>query len=206
MSEIEITDPSADFTQRYLQSFREDLPADETKAVLQDQSQSGWLAWGKTMEVTRLTGWEEIAWEIDETCAEGLAIFREAISSPEWWQTASNSRASRRITDRQVADHWAQEDTRTYPSATHIDLILSLAQLFGIQIFEATRPIIEGYLAEMEEKKIYDRHKMRALWEFLAGVLRGSEEWPGKDRKAFWKWLEGKLPELFGNIRHDTTK
>jgi len=90
MSEVEITDPSADFTEKYLASFREDLPEDETKAVLQDRSQSGWLAWGKTMEVTRLTGWEETAWEIDQTCAEGLAIFKDVISSPEWWQKVSH--------------------------------------------------------------------------------------------------------------------
>jgi proteasome activator subunit 4 len=36
--------------------------------------------------------------------------------------------------------------------------------------------------------------------------LRGTEEWPGKDRAAFWEWLTPKLPDLFGNIRHDTTK
>lgn len=86
MSEIEITDASAGFTERYLASCRDSLPEDETKAVLQDRSQSGWLAWGKKMEVTRLTGWEEIAWEIDPTCAEGLGIFQEVISDPEWWQ------------------------------------------------------------------------------------------------------------------------
>jgi len=68
------------------------------------------------------------------------------------------------------------------------------------------RPIVESYLAEMEEKKVYDRHKMRAMWEFLAGLLRGSEEWKGKDRKVFWDWFSAKLPELFANIRHDTTK
>lgn len=68
------------------------------------------------------------------------------------------------------------------------------------------RPIVESYLAEMEEKKVYDRHKMRAMWEFLAGLLRGSEEWMGKDRKVFWDWFSAKLPELFANIRHDTTK
>nr|GFD60585.1 hypothetical protein [Tanacetum cinerariifolium] len=80
-----------------LKSFREPLPEDETKAVLQDRLQTGWLAWGKTMEVVRLTGWEERAWAIDPACQEGLKAFEEVISSEGWWQ--------------KVADHWAQEDT-----------------------------------------------------------------------------------------------
>ena len=73
-------------------------------------------------------------------------------------------------------------------------------------VFEATKPIMEHYLSEMDETKVYDRHKMRALWEFLSGLLRGSEEWSGRDRAEFWTWVSAKLPELFNNIRHDTTK
>lgn len=84
--------------------------------------------------------------------------------------------------------------------------MLSLTQLFGKPVFEATKPIIEGYLSEMNSTKTYDRHKVRALWEILSGLLRGSEEWPGTDRAEFWGWLTPKLPELFNNIRHDTTK
>ena len=53
---------------------------------------------------------------------------------------------------------------------------------------------------------MYDRHKTRAMWELISGLLRGSEEWPGRDRAAFWEWLTPLLPELFQNIRHDTTK
>lgn len=114
--------------------------------------------------------------------------------------------SSARLNPFQIADYWAQEDNRTYPSATHIDFVLSLAQLFGKPVLEAIKPIVEGYLSVMDSQKVYDRHKMRALWEFLAGLLRGSEEWPGRDRADFWAWFTPKLPELFNNIRHDTTK
>ena len=58
----------------------------------------------------------------------------------------------------------------------------------------------------MESTKVYDRHKTRAMWEFISGLLRGSEEWSGRDRTAFWDWLTPLLPDLFNNIRHDTTK
>lgn len=84
--------------------------------------------------------------------------------------------------------------------------MLAVAQIYGLPILEAIKPIVDGYLAEMDSSKVYDRHKMRAIFEFISGLLRGTEEWPGRDRAAFWDWFTPKLPELFGNIRHDTTK
>ncbi|OCF42973.1 proteasome activator subunit 4 [Kwoniella heveanensis CBS 569] len=190
--EIELTDTTPSFTQKYLASFREPLPDDESQAVLQDRQETGWLAWGKKIEVTRLSGWDEESWVVEEGSKPGTELVQGMISAEGWWQS--------------VADHWAQENERNYPSATHIDFVLALAQLYGPPIFNAIKPIVEAYMKEMDDTKVYDRHKMRAMWEFLAGLLRGSMEWSGKDRKEFWGWFEAKLPELFANIRHDTTK
>jgi proteasome activator subunit 4 len=105
-----------------------------------------------------------------------------------------------------MATFWAQEDTRNYPSSSNIDLVIASTQLFGPVISDLIRPIIDGYLAEMSATKIYDRHKTRALWELLTGILRGSGDWSGNKRKQLWNWATPKLPELFSNIRHDTTK
>lgn len=207
MREIPITNPGLDFTDKYLAAFREPLPEDETQVMLQDKLQTGWLAWGKKIEVYRFTGWDEQAWPIDPTSKDALAVFETAISAPGWWEKVCFIVCLlTTMLMRQIAEFWSQEGERTYPSATHIDFVLSLSQLYGISVFEAVRPIIEAYMSEMDAKKVYDRHKMRALWEFLAGLLRGSEEWPGKDRARFWEWLTPKLPELFSSIRHDTVK
>ena len=84
-SEIDLTDTSHDFTRRYLAAFREALPEDESKAVLHDRLDSGWLAWGTKMEVTRLAGWNEQAWEVDPACHPAVQIFQEHISGPDWW-------------------------------------------------------------------------------------------------------------------------
>jgi len=167
--EIELTDTSPAFTQQYLQAFRQPIPeGKEAEVMLQDRLDSGWLVWGKTMEVSRLAGWEEQAWKIDEGCLPATDMLKELMGQDGWWQ--------------KLADQWAQEDTRNYPSATHIDFVLSIAQIHGLPILEAIKPIVDGYLAEMDTSKVYDRHKMRAIFEFVSGLLRGTEEWPGKDR------------------------
>ena len=87
--EVDLTDTSLDFTGRYLAAFREGLPEDESKAVLQDRLDTGWLAWGTRMEVTRLPGWDEQAWTADPACQPAVQIFEETISAPGWWQEVS---------------------------------------------------------------------------------------------------------------------
>nr|XP_018259276.1 proteasome activator subunit 4 [Kwoniella dejecticola CBS 10117]OBR81434.1 proteasome activator subunit 4 [Kwoniella dejecticola CBS 10117] len=190
--DIDLTDTSPEFTQKYLASFKDPLPQDESQALLQDRQETGWLAWGKKIEVSRLSGWDEISWTCEAPSQEGSNLIQSMMVEEGWWQ--------------KIADHWAQESERNYPSATHIDFILALTQLYGPPIYHAIKPIVENYLAEMENTKVYDRHKTRAMWEFLAGLVRGSMEWSGKDRKEFWAWFGGRLGELFGNIRHDTIK
>ena len=44
------------------------------------------------------------------------------------------------------------------------------------------------------------------MYEFITGMVRGSEDWAGKDRHALWAWFAPKLPELFAAVRHDTIK
>lgn len=205
--EISLEDTSPEFTQRYLASFRE-TPEDESKVVLQDRQQSGWLAWGNTLEVSRFTGWDEPLFPVEEASLPGKELIGKFISCEGWWERVSLFSISHVdvLMISQLASLWAQENERNYPSATHIDFILALSQLYGSSILHSIRPIVEGYLAEMESTKVYDRHKTRAMWEFLAGVLRGSMEWSGKDRKNFWDWFTPRLPELRANIRHDTIK
>ncbi|EIW66071.1 hypothetical protein TREMEDRAFT_35609 [Tremella mesenterica DSM 1558] len=180
---IELTDTSEEFSKRYLSSFREPLPEDPTQAQLQDRTTTGWFVWGKTMEVVRLNGWEEQSWIIDPSSKEALEVVNEIVNKPGLWQS--------------VADYWAQEDNRKYPSSTHIDFVLCIAQIVGISLFHSI---------QMDRTKVYDRHKVRAMWEFLAGFLRGLEEWTGKERAEFWEWLTPRLRELYGMIRHDTVK
>jgi len=88
---VDLTDTSPAFTQRYLSAFREELPADESKAELQDRLDTGWLVWGKQIEVARLSGWEEETWTIDAESKPGLAIAETAMNDPGWWQTVSAS-------------------------------------------------------------------------------------------------------------------
>lgn len=86
-SEIELGDTSPEFTQRYLESFRDPLPEDQSKAALQDRLSTGWLAWGKTMEVSRMTGWDEYEFFVDDDCKPGVEQIKPIIESQEFWQT-----------------------------------------------------------------------------------------------------------------------
>lgn len=178
-----------DFTTNYLQAFREDP---KPNSVLQDRIDSGWLCWGRKMEVSRFSGWDETVFDLEAACKPAVGSVDAAIADPAWW--------------KMLADFWSQEETRNYPSANHIDLILALCQVIGRPVFDQIRPLVEGMVAGMEEKKVYDRHITRAVWELLAGLLRGTWEWSGKDRQDFWDWFAPLLPELFRNIRQDTVK
>lgn len=192
--EIELTDTSSSFTEKYLDSFRNDLPDDKSgkEIVLQDSSESGWLAWGKTLRGARFRGWDEPEFPIDADSQPSVDIVAEVIRDKLFW--------------RKLADHWAQEDQRNYPSANHIDFVLMLCEVYGREIFEAIAPIVEGFMQDVQVHDEATRHKTRAMWELLAGLIRGHEEWCGRDRQDFWAWFTPKLPELFNNIRHDTVK
>jgi len=86
---IDLTDTSDAFVQSYFQSFKEPPPKDGSQAMMQDRSDTGWLVWGKTMEVSRMTGPEEDAFCMDESSTEGVAIIREVMTGPTFWQTVS---------------------------------------------------------------------------------------------------------------------
>lgn len=188
-SKIDLTKQDAGFTERYLKAFREEPTED---SVLQDRIDTGWLAWGREMEVTRFAKWDEQVFHLEEACKPAIDIVVAAVEKDEWWQ--------------KLAEFWSQEETRNYPSANHIDLILALCQIVGLPILEKIKPVVDKLMADMDEKKVYDRHQTRAVWEFLAGLLRGTWEWPGKDRQQFWEWFTPLLPKLFHNIRQDTVK
>jgi proteasome activator subunit 4 len=86
-TEIELKDTSEAFVQQYFRSFREPPPEDGSQALMQDRSDTGWLVWGKTMELGRMTGPDEDAYCMDETSQEGVAIIKNVMTGPNFWQT-----------------------------------------------------------------------------------------------------------------------
>lgn len=88
-TEIELKDTSDAFVQQYFQSFKEPPPEDGSQALMQDRSDTGWLVWGKTMELGRMTGPDEDAYCMDETSIEGVSIIKDVMTGPTFWQTVS---------------------------------------------------------------------------------------------------------------------
>lgn len=85
--EMTLADTSPAFTESYLQSFRLPLPEDPTKVALLDRLDTGWLAWGRKMEVARLTGWDEYEEYADKACQPGIDQIATVVQSKEFWQT-----------------------------------------------------------------------------------------------------------------------
>lgn len=183
-----ITDGPGYFKE-YIASFLEE-PSEES--VLHDRPGTGWLCWGKEMEVSRFSKWDEQIWHLEPACQPAMEAVITAVADPEWW--------------KKLSDFWSQEETRNYPSSAHIDFILMLCQVVGRPVLDQIKPLVESIMADMDEKKVYDRHVYRAMWEFLSGLLRGTWEWPGRDRKDFWDWFTPLLPELLRMVRSDTVK
>lgn len=92
--EIELTDTSPAFTQQYLAAFRQPLPQDETQAMLQDRLDTGWLVWGKKMEVARLSGWEEEPWTYEAACKPAVDVIAEVMGQSDFWRVVSRSTMS----------------------------------------------------------------------------------------------------------------
>jgi proteasome activator subunit 4 len=86
-STIPLTDTTATFTRQYLDAFRSDVT--EETVILQDRLETGWLVWGKEMETSRLSGWDEQAWKIDERCRPGLDLIQSIMQQDGWWQQVS---------------------------------------------------------------------------------------------------------------------
>lgn len=88
-TEIELNDTSPAFTQQYLAAFRQPVSEKQESTMLQDRLDSGWLVWGKTMEVSRLSGWDEQAWTIDPGCLPAMDMLKDMMNEGDWWQKVS---------------------------------------------------------------------------------------------------------------------
>jgi proteasome activator subunit 4 len=88
-TEIELTDTSKAFTEQYLAAFRQPVPEKQETAMLQDRLDTGWLVWGKKMEVSRLSAWEEEGWTIDVGSMPAIKMLKDLKSQEGWWQKVS---------------------------------------------------------------------------------------------------------------------
>lgn len=87
--EIDLTDTTPAFTEQYLAAFRQPVPEQQETVMLQDRLDTGWLVWGKTMEVSRLSGWDEQAWRIDPDCQPAIEMLDGIFNAAGWWKKVS---------------------------------------------------------------------------------------------------------------------
>jgi hypothetical protein len=90
-----------------------------------------------------------------------------------------------------VADYWAQEDTRSHPSAGNIDAVIASSQLFGPVIFELIKPIVDGMVGQQQEASmgLVDPQITRVVWQYptrysqmLVHLYRVPDQWQGSTK------------------------
>lgn len=167
------------FTDAFLAKFREPLSAEST---LVDKLSTGWLVWGDKFSAYSLNEQGEAHW--DESSRKALEIMREQLVSASFWQ--------------EMLKHLSQEHTRDYLALDNVTVIKSIFQIFQDEPLDAALPLVNKMLADN------DRHKQRAVAEFIGGLLRGAKHWPMSKQKKVHDWLTPIWPKIFESINLDT--
>ncbi|KZT61232.1 hypothetical protein CALCODRAFT_447468 [Calocera cornea HHB12733] len=95
---------------------------------------------------------------------------------------------------------YAQESSGSGKDARHdnVRFIMRIFKILESEPLERTIAVIEPLLDDK------DRFKQRAAAEVLAGLLRGSKNWPRKANERLWSWITPRLPGIFDRITPDT--
>ncbi|BGP18854.1 hypothetical protein JCM10213_003509 [Rhodosporidiobolus nylandii] len=172
----------ADFTEKFVNSFKEPLSKD---TQLHDKASTGWLVWGDSMEYYSVPDEEKSTFEWDPTSSDTLEQLRAILMQQAWWDT--------------FIQHLAMEKSIDYLAADVCMLVKSIFQVYEDAPFEFVLPAVEGLIADKT-----DRHKQRAAGELIGGMVRGSKHWPMVKQRRLWEWLAPKLPAIFDSITPET--
>ncbi|WFD34224.1 Proteasome activator BLM10 [Malassezia cuniculi] len=157
-------------TQEYCAAYEAQFTAAiGSESRLRDGGEDGWLMWSPFDDYATLpTEW--MPWE-SESRAAVEAVRR--VTNAEWW-------------DR-LADHLAHETERDYLSAESIQFLKSIVQVLGDSVLSFVQPLVERLVEER------NRHKQRAAAELIAGLLRGSKNWPAEASERVVVWADSLL-------------
>ncbi|KZP00936.1 ARM repeat-containing protein [Calocera viscosa TUFC12733] len=95
---------------------------------------------------------------------------------------------------------YSQESSGSGKDARHdnVRFIMRIFKLLEDEPLERVITVVEPLLDDK------DRFKQRAAAEVLAGLLRGSKNWPRKSSERLWSWISPRLPGIFDRITPDT--
>ncbi|KAF5337321.1 hypothetical protein D9611_003207 [Ephemerocybe angulata] len=153
-----------------------------------DKVNTGFLTWGKTIDVYRPATEPSIQWE--SLSAPVLAAIFEVISRETYF--------------KDLTVLWGQEPTK--PSSTisirseYYKLIKYMAKIYGAgewvtRLLEVTNDLVADA----------DKFKQRAGADYIAGILRGSKHWGEAASHDLWTWLGGRLDLIYSQMKPETT-
>ncbi|TIC14990.1 hypothetical protein E3Q14_00482 [Wallemia mellicola] len=171
-------------TEKYLQAFKQPIVEWNEDVQLQDKTQSGWLCWGRTLDVYGLppTDHFPFEWEVDSSAS--IKAITDTVMSSEWWY--------------KFVSQLSIESSSNGPSYDHVNFIKSIFAM-SEKPLGLLKSVIEPLLEDVS-----DRHKQRAASELLSGLLRGIKHWPKYALDDLWNWLTPKFPQFLGNVRPDS--
>lgn len=75
----------------------------------------------------------------------------------------------------------------------------SVCQTFEDRFLPFIKPVVETHVLDQT-----DRHKVRAGYELLSGLLRGAKHWPISKSTSLMAWVEDLLPKAVKAVRTET--
>ncbi|KAF6766226.1 hypothetical protein DFP72DRAFT_838774 [Ephemerocybe angulata] len=153
-----------------------------------DKVNTGFLTWGKTIDVYRPATEPSIQWE--SLSAPVLAAIFEVISRETYF--------------KDLTVLWGQEPTKSSSTISirseYYKLIKYMAKIYGAgewvtRLLEVTNDLVADA----------DKFKQRAGADYIAGILRGSKHWGEAASHDLWTWLGGRLDLIYSQMKPETT-
>ncbi|THH19718.1 hypothetical protein EW146_g1513 [Bondarzewia mesenterica] len=185
---IAVTDPSHDFTARFLESFKKpiDLDSKDPEPIFVETAVAGWAAWSSTISgyappypTKRVLK----PWEMESQPA--IAVIQDVAQDPKYWKS--------------LETHFTAETHADTVTSDNIAVVKSIVQVLEDESFEPLQKLIEELIANT------DQNKQRGAAEFLAGLLNGAKHWPMESQNRLWDWAMPLIKKaLSQKIKTDT--
>lgn len=178
--DVKVEKGDAEFTNRYLESFRHP----ENAEYMVDADHPGWLVWGKRFSAFRA---KPLPFDSYDDVERGIRTHIGKIITKEWCKTCF--------------EFLKQEPRDNSADRFRMSNVYLLMHVFDLMHYEVTTVTLE----EIKEltMEVYgdgsDKHQHRATSEILGALLAGSSDDPPHIRNRVWEFAAPMLLKIFAD-------